>query len=593
MTAPFLNIAAYQFAELDELPRRRVALKAFCAERALKGTILLAEEGINLFVSGVSDAVTELVEYLREDPRLADLEVKESYSEKIAFKRMLVKIKREIIAFGIEGITPREYTSPRLPAHDLKQWLDEGREVVLLDVRNDFECELGTFHNAERIQVDHFRDFPAAIERLPAEWKRKPVVTFCTGGIRCEKAAPLMERAGFEDVYQLEGGILKYFESCGGDHYDGDCFVFDRRVSLDPNLEETDATLCFNCQHVLREADRRSPHFELDVSCPYCHDRDNSPEGLMRKRRLKAIRRFQEELPGARPYENARPLNMPAHVGGLTLREALREMFPKDPESDWRDRIEQGRIRYNGKSVSADMPVVAGQSFVHVDPEMVEPDVNADIEILEEDEHWIVVNKPAPLPVHPCGRFHRNTLTWMLNRIDRRQKLRPAHRLDANTTGVQILAKTREASQFLHDRFAQGEVAKEYLALVCGEVPAKQWECKAPIGDASGPVGVRTVDDRGKEALTKFELVEEFSDGTSLIRAVPVTGRTNQIRVHLWSQGIPIVGDPTYLADGKTENRQVLHADDPPLCLHAWKLSLKHPGTHQQVQLESPQPSWA
>ena len=139
---------------------------------------------------------------------------------------------------GMDEIQPVENTSPKIEPEQLKQWLDEGREVVLLDVRNDYEVEVGTFVDAVPIGVDSFRTFPDAVDTLPAEMKEKPIVMFCTGGIRCEKAGPLMEGKGFGQIYQLNGGILKYFEDCGGEHYDGDCFVFDKRVAVDPELQD-------------------------------------------------------------------------------------------------------------------------------------------------------------------------------------------------------------------------------------------------------------------------------------------------------------------------------------------------------------------
>ena len=155
---------------------------------------------------------------------------------------MRVKIKREIIAFGIPGIDPARNPSRKLSPRTLRQWLDEGRSVTLLDTRNTYEIERGTFRGALPAGIRHFRDFPRAVERLPARLKNQPVVMFCTGGIRCEKAGPFMEREGFRDVFQLDGGILKYFEECGSAHYDGECFVFDERVGVDPTLRETGAT---------------------------------------------------------------------------------------------------------------------------------------------------------------------------------------------------------------------------------------------------------------------------------------------------------------------------------------------------------------
>lgn len=235
---PILNIAAYRFVPLDTatLPSLRAELREQCEAQTVRGTILLSPEGINVFLAGTPDAVEAILERLRQIDGCADLEVKRSWSDVVPFQRLRVKLKREIIAFGIEGIDPAARPSPKLSAAELKRWLDEGRPVTLLDTRNDFEIEAGTFAGAVLAGVDNFRDFPAAVDRLPAALREEPLVIFCTGGIRCEKAGPLMERAGFKHVYQLDGGILKYFEDCGSAHYDGACYVFDERVALQPDL---------------------------------------------------------------------------------------------------------------------------------------------------------------------------------------------------------------------------------------------------------------------------------------------------------------------------------------------------------------------
>jgi UPF0176 protein len=194
---------------------------------------------------------------------------------------MLVKIKKEIIAFGISGIDPADRPAPRLSPGELKQWLDEGRSFTLMDVRNTYEIKLGTFRGARTLGLEHFREFPAAVNSLPNKLKNEPVVTFCTGGIRCEKAAPLLEQAGFTEVYQLDGGILRYFEECGGAHFEGDCFVFDKRVAIDASLRETDAALCFVCQTPLTLAEQEDDRYVESVSCPHCHHRVNAGEGVM------------------------------------------------------------------------------------------------------------------------------------------------------------------------------------------------------------------------------------------------------------------------------------------------------------------------
>ena len=237
---PVTNLAAYKFAALDDLQGRKQFFLELSAVHGLRGTIMLSEEGINLVVAGEPAGVEALMDAVRAIPGLENIEVKESQSATQPFDRMLVKIKPEIIAFGVEGIDPRVATSPRITATELKKWLDEGRAFTLLDTRNNFEVEAGTFDGAVPIDIENFRDLPRAVEALPDELRERlreePVVTFCTGGIRCEKAAPYLEQADFGEVYQLDGGILKYFEEVGGAHYHGGCFVFDQRVALDPSL---------------------------------------------------------------------------------------------------------------------------------------------------------------------------------------------------------------------------------------------------------------------------------------------------------------------------------------------------------------------
>jgi UPF0176 protein len=274
-----LNISAYLFAPLDNLQALRDRLRQVCSEGGLKGTILLAPEGINLFVAGSRPAVQTLVGAIRTVAGLEGLAPKESESAEQPFNRMLVKIKKEIIAFGAEGVDPARRPAPRLTARELKRWLDEGRPVTLLDTRNDYEIRLGTFRGAVPAGIRHFRDFPEAVRRLPEEWKDRPIVTFCTGGIRCEKAGPYLQQVGFKQVHQLDGGILKYFEECGGAHYEGECFVFDRRVGVDPQLKETGTVQCFVCQAPLTTAEQADSRYRPDHACPYCFERTPAAAG--------------------------------------------------------------------------------------------------------------------------------------------------------------------------------------------------------------------------------------------------------------------------------------------------------------------------
>ncbi len=265
-----LNVAAYKFVDLHDLPELRAQLREQARAHELKGTILLAPEGINLFLAGEAARLEGFLTTLRSDARFADMPVKRSHSDHQPFNRMLVKLKREIITMNRPEVRPAQRSAPRVAPRELKRWLDEGREVVLLDTRNAFEVAVGSFAGTQDFGLRSFSEFPREAEKRLEDWRDKTIVTFCTGGIRCEKAAPWMLDAGFRDVYQLDGGILKYFEECGGAHYDGECFVFDKRVALDAELGETGTTQCYACQLVLSIEEQRSPDYELGVSCPHC-----------------------------------------------------------------------------------------------------------------------------------------------------------------------------------------------------------------------------------------------------------------------------------------------------------------------------------
>ncbi|WP_231734113.1 sulfurtransferase [Calycomorphotria hydatis] len=591
-TLPIANIAAYKFVTLTRLDERREELRARCKELSLKGTILLSPEGINMFLAGKTHAVREFLEELQADSEIGDLEIKWSYNEYQPFSRMLVKIKEEVIAFGIDGIEPGRSTSPKLPAKELKQWLDEGRPLTLLDTRNDYEVRLGTFENALPIGVDHFRHFPEAVEKLPEEMKEQPVVMFCTGGIRCEKAGPFMEQAGFKHIYQLEGGILKYFEECGQSHYDGDCFVFDQRVAVDAELRETETKQCFACLMPLTVEDQQSPHYKPPVTCPHCYQTSEERMRQKLKKREEALAEIADPLPGSTPYESRRPMQIALKHAGRPLREVLLEMFPGVPVEEWDERFSLNRIVLNDEPVMPDRIVSPGERYENVKPETIEPDVNAAVTFLYEDDSIIVVSKPAPLPMHPCGRFQRNSLTHLLNELYAPQIVRIAHRLDANTTGVVVLTRTRDVARKVQPQFERGEVDKVYVARVQGHPPEDEFRCDAAIGANSVEAGAREIDEDGLASETEFRVLERFDDGTALVEAIPLTGRTNQIRIHLWHLGYPIVGDPTYQQGGIRENRQTLSTTDPPMCLHARSLSFRHPESGETVTFEAALPDY-
>lgn len=588
-----VNIAAYKFVTLDDLETRRAALRERCRALSLKGTILLSVEGINLFVAGAREAIDSLLEELRAQTEFADLEVKESLSDRQPFNRMLVRVKKEIIAFGVDGIDPRRETSRRLSAKELKSWLDEGRPVTLLDTRNDYEFQIGTFENAVPIGLDEFRRFPEAVERLPKEMRGRPVVTFCTGGIRCEKAAPFLEKAGFADVYQLDGGILKYFEECGGEHYRGDCFVFDQRVALDPDLNESDTVQCYVCQNVLSKADSASPKYVPGKSCPRCFKSEADAMARLISKRHTAIQALAEPLPGSQPYENRRPIKVTRKFHGHRLIDFLEGLKTIHPREKWLEICDDKRLLFNDRPLRPEETLNAGQVLMLITPMTVEPLVNPAIEILHEDDSIVVLNKPAPLPMHPSGRFNRNTLQYFVDEAFRPLHVRPAHRLDANTSGVVVCSKTRAVARGLQPQFETGEAKKGYLARVQGHPESDAFLCDAAISREPGAAGARVVDAEGYPARTEFEVIERIADGTTLLKARPLTGRTNQIRVHLWHLGMPVCGDPLYLPAGRNGSKQTLTPGDPPLCLHASTLEFRHPKTGAKALFEASAPSWA
>jgi UPF0176 protein len=236
-----LNISCYKFVPLPDAAELRERLHERALQADLKGTILLAEEGINFFLAGSPEVVRGFVAALRVDARFADLDPKESWSATVPFRKMLVKVKREIIRMDHPTIRPVEGRAPAVSPATLRRWLtlghdDDGREVVTLDTRNDFEVDHGTFSGAIDWRIAKFTEFPPALRTHKSALQGKTVVSFCTGGIRCEKAAILMREEGLDHVYQLEGGILKYFEETDGAHYDGSCFVFDERRTLAADL---------------------------------------------------------------------------------------------------------------------------------------------------------------------------------------------------------------------------------------------------------------------------------------------------------------------------------------------------------------------
>jgi len=265
-----VNIAGYRFEPLFDPIDLVSVYQQKCDELELKGTMLISKNGINFSLAGTQKATDTIIAFLEEDNRFLNIPLKVTYSETQPFRRMKVRLKKEIISLGRKDINPRELTGERISPQDLKNLLDNKEEVLVLDTRNEYETRVGKFENAIDLNLDTFRDFPKAVESLPEEYKDKQIVMYCTGGIRCEKASAVMLKAGFADVKQLEGGVLDYFKETGGAYWEGDCFVFDERVALDTELNETDYIYCYICREPLSAEEKASPDFKINEYCPYC-----------------------------------------------------------------------------------------------------------------------------------------------------------------------------------------------------------------------------------------------------------------------------------------------------------------------------------
>ncbi len=271
-----VNIAGYRFVNLEDRDELRQPFRLICDKLGLMGTILLSKNGINFFLAGEQKSIDSYIEFLEKDERFIDIPLKISYTDYQPFRRMLVRLKKEIIALGIDEVRPADFTAPNIKPKEFKKMLDENEDLLILDTRNDYETRVGIFENAIDLNLSTFREFPEAILDLPDEYKTKQIVMYCTGGIRCEKASVVMMNAGFENVKQLEGGILGYFEETDGSYWKGDCFVFDQRVAVDTNLNETEYSMCFACREPLTKRERRSENYKLDSYCPYCVEKNKS-----------------------------------------------------------------------------------------------------------------------------------------------------------------------------------------------------------------------------------------------------------------------------------------------------------------------------
>ena len=269
--AEYQVVALYKFATLDNFEKMRKPLFSLCVERRVTGTLLLAYEGINGTIAGTQSDVETVLNYLRQDKRLSDIDYKVSVSETNPFLRMKVKLKKEIVTLGIEGVDPNQKVGKYVQPKDWNQLISDP-DVVLIDTRNDYEVDIGVFAGAINPDTESFRDFPSYVVTHLNPAKHKKVAMYCTGGIRCEKASAFMLQQGFAEVYHLQGGILKYLEEVPEQEslWQGECFVFDRRVAVNHQLEPGSYDMCYACRRPISDKDKASEHYQAGVSCPRC-----------------------------------------------------------------------------------------------------------------------------------------------------------------------------------------------------------------------------------------------------------------------------------------------------------------------------------
>ncbi len=275
----FVVSALYHFVTLDNYQALRKPLYDYMVENDIKGTLLLAQEGINGTVAGSRAAIDKLHHWLRSDERLKDLRTKESYEHTMPFYRTRVKLKKEIVTMGVTGIDPNRVVGTYVKPEDWNDLISDP-DVLLVDTRNDYEIGIGTFKNAVNPETETFREFPEYVKNNMEPGKHKKVAMFCTGGIRCEKSTAYLKEQGFEEVYHLQGGILKYLETVPQDEslWQGECFVFDNRVSVDHNLEKGSYDQCHACRLPITEDDKQSEKYIAGVSCPSCHDKKSEQQ---------------------------------------------------------------------------------------------------------------------------------------------------------------------------------------------------------------------------------------------------------------------------------------------------------------------------
>ncbi len=277
------NTSAYKFVNLDSVDELRWALYLAFTDYNIKGTILLAEEGINLMLAGDANTIAKAKAILAAYAEFADLIYRDTYSTEIPFEKFRIKVKNEIVPMGLADVHPGKFTASKISPQQLKHWLDSKKDFILLDTRNDYEVKLGSFTQAIHYNIRNFRDFATVASRVTKREKEKPLVMFCTGGIRCEKASALLLQQGFDEVYQLQGGIINYFQQVGGAHYHGDCFVFDYRTAITPEGVETGLAQCERCQQFVTAAEQARTNYRRGDHCIHCMPSAQSSMSTERK----------------------------------------------------------------------------------------------------------------------------------------------------------------------------------------------------------------------------------------------------------------------------------------------------------------------
>lgn len=291
----FLVAALYRFTPVEDSAALQEPIKQLCEKWRIKGSLLLAAEGINGTIAGLEPDIRECLQGLRQFPEFAELEHKESRAAEMPFYRMKVRLKKEIVTMGVEGIDPLKSVGAYVQPQDWNELISDP-DTILIDTRNDYEVAIGTFQGAVDPKTKSFRDFPTWVEANKQTIDRPKVAMFCTGGIRCEKATAFMKQQGFDEVYHLQGGILKYLEEVPQEQslWQGDCFVFDQRVSVQHGLKEGPHVLCFGCRMPLSEADLERSEYRAGVHCHHCKDSRTTSEHKRAEERHKQVLLAQE-----------------------------------------------------------------------------------------------------------------------------------------------------------------------------------------------------------------------------------------------------------------------------------------------------------